>query len=69
MNPTTKKIIKYITGWSLIILGIIGLFVPFLQGIAMILAGLVVLENKYAIKLVNRIKDKWYAWKNRKKKK
>ena len=37
-----------ILGILLIVLGIVGLFLPFLQGIAMILLGLALLGNKTA---------------------
>ena len=61
------KIIRTIIGWSLIIVGIIGLFVPFIQGIALVIAGFVVLENKPVLNWINRIKEKWHARKNQKK--
>ena len=38
-------IIKKVSGVLLIILGILGLALPFLQGIAMILAGIYLLQN------------------------
>lgn len=34
-------------GWSLIALGVLGLFLPFLQGILFLLAGLLVLSREY----------------------
>ena len=40
------KILKRVAGVSLVILGIIGLFLPILQGILLILAGLFLLEIK-----------------------
>ena len=49
MNPTLKKIL----GWTLIIIGIIGLFLPILQGILFIIAGSALLGN-------TRIKD-WFV--------
>lgn len=45
MKPRQVPIIKQIAGYSLIILGIIGLFLPGLQGILMILAGLLLLQH------------------------
>lgn len=61
-----KKIIRYILGWGLIGFGIIGLFLPFLQGILMILLGIFILEKekemaflkKYKVWLKNRLKFK-----------
>ena len=40
------KIFKKIAGITLIILGIIGLFVPILQGVLMIIAGLLLMGIK-----------------------
>lgn len=60
MKETVKKVIKYIIGWSLIILGVVGLFLPVLQGIAFIIAGLVILENKYILEWLKRIKERWH---------
>jgi len=40
------KILKRIAGFALVVLGIIGIFVPILQGILLILAGLFLLEIK-----------------------
>ncbi|MBM3886363.1 hypothetical protein FJ364_00390, partial [Candidatus Dependentiae bacterium] len=42
--------------------GIIGLFLPFLQGIVMIFAGLALLGNKKAIAVISKIKKKWQQW-------
>ena len=56
------KLIKKIIGIILIIAGIIGLFLPFFQGVLMILLGLVLLGNpkleKFATELINKIKKK-----------
>ena len=38
---------KIIIGWSLLILGVFGLFLPVLQGILMITAGLAILSAHY----------------------
>ena len=55
------KTLKIFSGWTLFILGIFGLFLPFLQGILMILAGLAILSTEYewANKLKNYIETKW----------
>lgn len=52
----SQKFWRKVAGVVLIILGIIGLFLPFLQGVAMILAGLALLENKQAALLFEKIK-------------
>ena len=43
------KLLKKIAGISLVVLGIIGLFLPILQGILLILAGLFLLDIKKEI--------------------
>ncbi len=47
MNPRPKRILVLIVGCSFILLGIVGLFLPFLQGILFIFVGLVVLSSQY----------------------
>jgi uncharacterized protein len=48
MGPRTKKIAVLIAGWGFILLGIVGLVLPFLQGILFILVGLIILSSQYA---------------------
>jgi uncharacterized membrane protein YbaN (DUF454 family) len=48
MNSHFKKILLQIVGWTFILVGIVGLFLPFLQGILFILVGLVILSSQYA---------------------
>jgi uncharacterized membrane protein YbaN (DUF454 family) len=38
-----KRVLRHVLGWSLVVLGIIGLFLPILQGILFILAGITIL--------------------------
>ena len=47
-------------GWALIALGIVGLFLPVLQGVLFILLGLYVLsrESKSARKLLERLRNR-----------
>lgn len=56
------KVIKKIIGITLIIAGIIGLFLPFFQGVLMIILGLILLGNhklkNFVIKLIKKIKKK-----------
>ena len=37
------RVVRLIAGWTLVALGILGLFLPILQGVALILAGLALL--------------------------
>lgn len=41
-----KKIGLLIIGWIFIVLGVVGLFLPFLQGILFILVGLAILSSR-----------------------
>jgi uncharacterized protein len=55
-----KKILIEISGWSFIVLGILGLFLPILQGILFLLVGLSLLSinhpwaSRWVIKLGDR---------------
>lgn len=53
-----KRILRLITGFTLLFLGIIGLFVPVLQGVLMIIAGLLILgpESKLVKKLLEMLR-------------
>jgi len=48
MQHRIKKLLSMISGWSFIALGIIGLFLPFLQGILFLVVGLIILSKHYA---------------------
>ncbi len=48
MNSLTKKILIQVTGWIFIVLGIVGLFLPILQGVLFLLVGLMILSSEYA---------------------
>ncbi|MBW2972213.1 hypothetical protein KY359_04220 [Candidatus Woesearchaeota archaeon] len=52
------KVVQYGIGISLILLGIAGLFLPFLQGILMIVLGIVVLRAHKAGDVWLTIKEK-----------
>ena len=56
MNIFLKKYLKKILGIILILGGIAGLFLPGLQGIAMILAGSALLGSKLAAKIFRKLK-------------
>lgn len=47
MKSRAKQILVLIAGWGFILLGIVGLFLPFLQGMLFILVGLVILSSQY----------------------
>jgi len=45
-RPKLRRILTFALGWTLIVLGIFGLFLPFLQGILLILIGFYVLSRE-----------------------
>ena len=59
---------KKVAGYTLLGLGIIGLFTPFLQGILLIAAGLGLIDNKRLNEFFDKMKKK-YGLKLKKKKK
>lgn len=56
-----KRLLKLSAGWFFIILGILGLFLPFLQGILFLLIGLFILaqELPWAARLLEKLKTKF----------
>jgi uncharacterized membrane protein YbaN (DUF454 family) len=42
-----KKAFALVAGWTLIVLGVIGLFLPFMQGILFLMIGLTILSSEY----------------------
>ncbi len=56
-----RRLARIIAGFGLLIAGVFGLFLPFLQGIAMIIAGLLLLapEFPWARRLVDWLRRKW----------
>ncbi len=61
MNRHAKRILVLVVGWGFILLGIVGLFLPILQGILFLLVGLIILSSEYvwAHHLVLRIKQRF----------
>jgi uncharacterized protein len=57
----SKRVAVIATGWLFILLGIIGLFLPVLQGILFLLVGLVILSTEYhwARKLLRRVEARF----------
>jgi uncharacterized protein len=56
-----KKIIIYVVGWTFILIGIVGLVLPVLQGILFICVGLLILSKElpWAHRLLLRLKKKY----------
>jgi len=47
MQARIRRLLILTLGWSLVLLGIAGLVLPFLQGLLLILLGLIVLSSEY----------------------
>jgi len=58
MRPLLKRVVILTLGWAFVLLGILGLFLPILQGILFILIGLIILSTEYiwAHRLVEKLK-------------
>lgn len=59
MNPKRKRWLILAAGWGFILLGIVGLFLPVLQGILFLLVGLMILSAEYvwAHKVLTKLRD------------
>jgi uncharacterized membrane protein YbaN (DUF454 family) len=61
MRALVKSLIVQLVGWAFIVLGILGLFLPVLQGILFILIGLIILSTEYqwAHRLLEKVKTRF----------
>jgi uncharacterized membrane protein YbaN (DUF454 family) len=61
MKNHVKKIAILVTGWFFILLGIVGLFLPILQGILFIAIGLLILsrESPWAKKILVKLRRRY----------
>jgi uncharacterized membrane protein YbaN (DUF454 family) len=61
MNTKLKRGLVLVSGWAFIALGIIGLLLPFLQGILFLLIGLVILSTEYvwAHRLLSKLRQRF----------
>lgn len=61
MNAFFKRVLVLVIGWAFIALGIVGLFLPVLQGILFLLIGLVILSTEYAWAhhLLNKLRQRF----------
>ncbi len=57
----TKKVLVLALGWTFIVLGVLGLFLPILQGILFLLIGLIILSTEYvwAHRLLGKIRERF----------
>ena len=58
-----KKLLVLLAGWGFIALGVVGLFLPVLQGILFLLVGLFILssESAWAHRLLEKIRERFPA--------
>jgi len=47
VNATVRRVAVIVMGWAFILVGIVGLFLPILQGVLFIFLGLVILSSEY----------------------
>ena len=61
MNERIKRLLIWCLGWVFIVLGILGLFLPVLQGILFLLIGLYLLSSTspWAERLLNRLRERF----------
>lgn len=61
MNRHVKRVLILIVGWGFLLLGIVGLFLPILQGVLFILIGLIILSSEYvwAHHLLTKLRDRF----------
>lgn len=56
-----KRVFRYTFGIFFLILGVVGLFLPILQGILFIIIGLLILapENKHIQRLLDKLRERY----------
>jgi uncharacterized protein len=56
-----KRWLTLIAGWGFVALGVVGLFLPFLQGVLLLLVGLSILSSEYvwAHKLLQQVRERF----------
>lgn len=61
MNRLVKRVVILILGWGFVLLGIVGLFLPILQGVLFLLVGLIILSSEYvwAHHLLAKLKERF----------
>ena len=64
MKPIWRTVLwvaRQVLGWAFIVLGIIGLFLPILQGILFICIGVLLLAEDILLfqRLIDKVEDKW----------
>jgi Flp pilus assembly protein TadB len=63
MQTKGKKLVLLLLGWGFVALGVVGLFLPVLQGVLFLLIGLFLLSSEYvwAHRLLEKIRNRFPA--------
>lgn len=61
MRSAAKRVAVLLLGWAFVLLGVVGLFLPVLQGVLFLLIGLIILSSEYlwAQKLLQRLRNRF----------
>jgi len=61
MTQAVKRFLWLGLGWAFLLLGVVGLFLPILQGVLFIMIGLVILSSEYvwAHRLLTRVRERF----------
>ncbi len=61
MNETVMRIVRLVLGWTCLVLGVVGLFVPILQGVLLILIGMALLsrDSRWARRCLMKLRLKF----------
>ncbi|QQS59133.1 hypothetical protein IPN35_06140 [Candidatus Peregrinibacteria bacterium] len=68
MKKTIRRWVEIIGGTFLILLGIVGLVLPFLQGILFIVLGVTLISPAHGKRLLAYVKKKWHDFREKIKK-
>lgn len=63
MNARVKRLVIWWLGWAFVVLGIVGLVLPILQGILFLLIGLSLLsqQSPWAARVLRRLRERFPA--------
>lgn len=63
MHTKGKKLVLLLLGWGFVALGVVGLFLPVLQGVLFLLIGLFLLSSEYvwAHRVLEKIRNRFPA--------
>lgn len=61
MTQVVKRVLWIASGWAFLLLGVVGLFLPFVQGILFMMIGLIILSSEYvwAHRLLSHMRERF----------